>query len=62
MTWEDFLQHKLTYTNLVAREKTEIECPRCGKFVWKRLDKVLMSNPPQYQYECDCGWVGYHTI
>lgn len=62
MTWEDFLHHKLPYTNLVAREKTEIECPVCGKYIWKRLDKVLTSNPPQYQYECDCGWVGYYTI
>ena len=60
MKWEDFVNQKITPPSLVTREKTNIECPRCNKYLWKRLDCVLMSNPPQYQYECDCGWVGYH--
>lgn len=62
MTWEEFLLHKLPSSSLVYREKTDIECPKCKKYLWKRMDIVLTSNPPQYQYECDCGWVGYHSI
>ena len=62
MTWEDFKQRKLPTNVTTYREKVDVECTRCGSHLWKRLDIVLTSNPPQYQYECDdCGWVGYHT-
>lgn len=61
MTWEDFLQRRLPCNPVVTRVRTDIECPRCGRKIWKRVDMVLLSNPPQYQYECDCGWTGYHT-
>lgn len=44
------------------RQKTDIDCPRCGKKIFKRTDIVLTSNPPQYQYECECGWVGYAHV
>ena len=40
------------------REKTDIECPKCGKYIYRRTDIILTSYPPQYRYECDCGWVG----
>lgn len=40
------------------REKTDIECPKCGKYIYRRTDITLTSYPPQYRYECDCGWVG----
>lgn len=40
------------------REKTNIECPKCGKYIYRRTDIILTSYPPKYQYECDCGWVG----
>ena len=62
MQWEEFLQHKLPLNHVVTRVKTDIECPKCKRNLWKRMDIVLMSNPPKYQYECECGWVGYHTI
>lgn len=62
MQWEEFLQHQLPVNPSVFRVKTDIECPKCKRLLWKRLDVVLTSNPPQYQYECDCGWVGYHYI
>ena len=63
MTWDDFQQRQLHINGTVTRIKTDIECPKCGKYIWKRLDIVLTSIPPQYQYECDdCGWTGYHTI
>lgn len=62
MKWEEFeKQYPQTssYTNL---KETDIDCPRCGKKIFKRLDIVLTSYPAQYQYECKCGWIGYaHT-
>ena len=61
MTWDDYIQRKIPRQASVTRVKTDIECPRCGRYIWKRVDTVLLSNPPQYQYECDCGWTGYHT-
>lgn len=40
--------------------KTEIQCPRCGEPLYKRMDIVLTSYPPQHQYECKkCNWIGY---
>ena len=62
MQWEEFLQHKLPLNPIVTRVKTDIECPKCKRNLWKRMDIVLTSDPPKYQYECECGWVGYHTI
>lgn len=38
---------------------TNIECPKCGKYVKMRTDIVLTTYPAQYQYECECGWIGY---
>lgn len=40
------------------REKTDIECLKCGKYIYRRTDIILTSYPPQYRYEYDCGWVG----
>lgn len=63
MKWEDFKKHKINLSSAVMREKTNITCPICNQFLWKRLDRILASNPPQYQYECDgCGFVGYHVV
>lgn len=63
MTWEDFKRRKLPIIDIsICRTKVDVDCPRCGKHLWKRLDMVLTSNPPKYQYECDCGWTGYHTV
>ena len=59
MTWEEFKNRGLPEQHLAYREQTNIECPRCGKYIWKRTDIVLTSCPAQYQYECDCGWAGY---
>lgn len=59
MTWEEFKKQyseTSSYTNL---KETDIDCPRCGKKIFKRLDIVLTSYPAQYQYECKCGWIGY---
>ena len=61
MKWEEFEKmypDTSTFTNLV---QTNIECPKCGKLLFKRTDIILASWPAQYQYECafGCGFVGY---
>ena len=38
--------------------ETEIECPECGKKIYKQYGIVLTSSPPQYKYSCKCGWSG----
>jgi len=61
MKWEDFeKQRNLIDISTSNRQITDIECPKCGRKIFVRTDLVLASNPPQQQYECDCGWVGYH--
>ena len=63
MTWEEFENaNRLNDTYLIepTRKLTDIDCPKCGKKIYVRTDIVLTSYPPQSQYECDCGWVGYH--
>lgn len=62
MTWEEFEKMNLKeyYINNSKRKITDIDCPRCGKKIYVRTDIILASYPPQSQYECDCGWVGYN--
>lgn len=43
----------------LARTQVNAKCPKCGKKIWRRNDIVRASYPAQYQYECECGWVGY---
>lgn len=56
MKWEDYQKTVLYWTEMANRELTDIECPECGKKIYRRTDVVLTSYPPQYNYECDCGW------
>lgn len=58
MKWEDLVNKMPPPEVFENRIKTNVECPKCGKLLWKRTDIVLTSYPPQYQYECDCGWWG----
>ena len=58
MTWEDFKRWGPTIEELTNKVRTDIECPICGKKIYQRTDIVLTTYPPQYQYECDCGWSG----
>ena len=44
------------------KPQVDVECPKCGKKIWRRNDIVLTSYPEQYQYECECGWIGYAYI
>ena len=59
MKWEQFKwmsPRAQVFTNKVL---TDIECPKCGKYLFQRTDIVLTTYPEQYQYECECGFVGY---
>lgn len=48
--------------NSRINKKRDIVCPICGKKIFKRTDIALTSYPAQYQYECECGWVGYAYV
>ena len=54
MTWEEHQsQPRLDYEAI----ETDIDCPHCGKKLYKRIDIVLTTYPPQYRYECKfCHW------
>ena len=59
MKWEQYeKQMPIRSIEFEKRTQVDVECPKCGKKIWRRNDIVLTSNPPQYRYECDCGWVG----
>lgn len=56
MKWEDFKKERqrVTYNDYV---KTDIECPKCGKNIFRRTDIVLTLYPSQHIYFCkNCGW------
>ena len=58
MKWDE-IKDRYPATLRAKLEKTDIDCPDCGKKVYMRTDIILTTYPPQYQYECECGWVGY---
>lgn len=59
ISWEEYKNMNLPQYLFTDLQPTDILCPECGKKVYKRMNIVLTSYPPQYQYECECGWVGY---
>lgn len=56
MTREEYIQNNQSiYVNNDKYSEPKYTC-ECGGNVRKRLDIVLASYPPKYQYECDkCG-------
>lgn len=62
MKWDEIKDQYPAETLNTRLKKTDIDCPECGKKIFKRTDIVLTSYPPQYQYECECGWVGYAFV
>ena len=58
MKWEDY--NKQMPQEYVFKERTQVnvECPKCGKKLWRRNDITLTTYPEQYKYECECGWWG----
>lgn len=62
MKWEDVEKQYPKMSTCTNLQKTDIDCPICGKKILKRTDIVPTSYPAQYQYECECGWVGYAHV
>ena len=58
MKWEEYKPG----SSMIVRQKyesTDIECPICGRPLWRRTDIVLTTDPPKYKYEClSCGFIG----
>ena len=61
MRWSEFKIQKGSNSSMVEKyESTEIECPICGRFIYRRTDIIFTTYPPKYQYEClQCGWTDY---
>ena len=39
--------------------ETDIECPKCGEYIYMNTKEVLTSNPPKRKFLCEsCGWTG----
>ena len=58
MKWEEFSTKAPKEMVFEAKEQVNVECPKCGKKIWRRNDIVLATFPAQYRYECECGWWG----
>lgn len=59
MNWEDFKNDTTTNTYFNdGHILTDIDCPKCGKKIYYNSLTTLTSDPPQYQYWCECGWKG----
>lgn len=60
MTWEEFTaQQKLTEHG--RYQQINVECPKCGHFIFKDCQMTLTCYPPQYRYVClnpECKWTG----
>lgn len=60
MTWEEFKNKQAMPNTPYGFEKTDIECPVCGELIYKDVQHVLTSYPPQRMYRCfNCEWLGY---
>ena len=56
MKWEEFI-HTNHENDLHDWALTNIECPKCGKEVYRYTLIVHTSNPPKHTYKCfGCGW------
>ena len=58
ITWEDYQKSDGVHGLPSFRELTNIKCPACNKYIYRITNVVLTTYPPQYRYECDCGWSG----
>ncbi len=59
MKWEDYQKRKI---KLKDYTETSIECPKCGKHIYRNHSVTLCTYPPQYYYKCFyCKWedIGY---
>lgn len=59
MTWEEYKQMGFNTYIFHHKELTDIECPKCGAYIYRDTGVVLTTYPAQYNYEClKCGWTG----
>lgn len=60
MTWEEFKElNNPLFSMSDGKELTDIECPKCGNFIYRYTQMIFTTYPPQYHYECpNCGWNG----
>lgn len=57
MEWNEFKSLKRIVPNNL--ELTDIKCPKCGQYIFRRTDIVLATFPPQHSYVCtNCKWTG----
>ena len=60
MTWDEYTKSPNAAKPYNKVIQVNIACPKCGHILYKHLDVVYCSLPPQYKYECkECGWIGY---
>ena len=57
MKWDELKDMEIEYWD-TGQEKTDIECPECGRHIYLNTRIVLTSYPSQYSYWCSCGWTG----
>lgn len=62
MTWDEWRNKLKIPDDYITQIETSIECPQCGKHIYFDSTIVLLSNPPQYKYWCECGWVEYSRV
>lgn len=59
MDWDKLKKQYSETLTITNWEETVIECPKCGRKLFELTDIILTTYPAQYQYECNCGWIGY---
>lgn len=59
MKWDDFISMDDSSISVDGQLKTDIECPKCGRFVYLDARMILTSYPCKYKYWCSCGWEGF---
>ncbi len=58
-SWEEYNKFNYAVGQYDSNSiQTTIKCPNCGQPIYMRTDIVLTSYPAQYQYYCNCGWIG----
>ena len=60
MKWEEYKNLKEPMNYYATHIRTDIECPKCGAYIYKDISIVYTSNPPKYKFNCfNCNWSGY---
>ena len=63
MKWKEFLDTNVDEDDWgfdrYNVEKTDIECPDCGRPLYMDKTALFLSSPPKYKYWCICGWNVY---